>query len=209
MASDIDTGINRDFPIAGQDNDTQGFRDNFSVIQSSFVAAKTEIETLQDETAKTTSSNSFNNFNIVDANLINVTNQGVLGQIDGFERHNIEFGTNGYTHFLKLSSDKEIQLSGFPNTSDEQGYCKTGTLNIFLDNTADTAEQRLITFTRSANEFSSSDNFYLGTGFTDSSYTIEAGEMILIRVDFIITSERTIFIKEEENYTKGNVNINV
>ena len=36
MASNIiSTTINENFPIAGQDNDSQGFRDNFNVIKTS------------------------------------------------------------------------------------------------------------------------------------------------------------------------------
>ena len=47
MASNInDTAVNSDYPIAGVDNDSQGFRDNFSTIKTNFVAAKAEIETL-------------------------------------------------------------------------------------------------------------------------------------------------------------------
>ena len=53
MASNInDTGVNKDYPVAGQDNDSQGFRDNFNVIKDNFVAAKSEIETLQTTTAQ-------------------------------------------------------------------------------------------------------------------------------------------------------------
>lgn len=39
--------INGGFPIAGQDNDSQGFRDNFTYILSNFAAAKSELEDLQ------------------------------------------------------------------------------------------------------------------------------------------------------------------
>ena len=40
MASNInDTGVNANYPVAGQENDSQGFRDNVSVISSNFVAA--------------------------------------------------------------------------------------------------------------------------------------------------------------------------
>jgi len=50
MASTINTtNIDTDFPIAGQDNDSQGFRDNFTNINTNFEAAKTEIEALQDK----------------------------------------------------------------------------------------------------------------------------------------------------------------
>lgn len=48
MASNINTTtINTSYPIAGQDNDSQGFRDNFSNTNSNFVAAKAEIEDIQ------------------------------------------------------------------------------------------------------------------------------------------------------------------
>lgn len=39
--------INGGYPIAGQDNDSQGFRDNFTYILNNFATAKSEIEDLQ------------------------------------------------------------------------------------------------------------------------------------------------------------------
>lgn len=48
MASNIvDTTIDETYPVAGVDNDSQGFRDNFNIIKSNFVAAKAEITELQ------------------------------------------------------------------------------------------------------------------------------------------------------------------
>jgi hypothetical protein len=38
--------INENFPVAGQDNDTQVFRDNFDTIKTSLSAAKTEVDEL-------------------------------------------------------------------------------------------------------------------------------------------------------------------
>jgi len=60
MASNIvpDT-IDDAYPVAGQDNDSQGFRDNFNIIKTNFTYAKSEIETLQDDTAKTNADNVF------------------------------------------------------------------------------------------------------------------------------------------------------
>ena len=52
MASNINpTNINITYPIAGQDNDTQGFRDNFSNIKNNFLVAATEISALQTTSA--------------------------------------------------------------------------------------------------------------------------------------------------------------
>jgi len=50
MASTItnySSAINIQFPIAGADNDSQGFRTNFSQIQSALKVASTEISELQ------------------------------------------------------------------------------------------------------------------------------------------------------------------
>ena len=48
MASNINpTNINGAYPIAGQDNDSQGFRDNFTNIRTNLTHTKTELEDLQ------------------------------------------------------------------------------------------------------------------------------------------------------------------
>lgn len=48
MTSQIDyQSIDKTYPVAGKDNDSQGFRDNFDVIQRNFQRAKEELEDLQ------------------------------------------------------------------------------------------------------------------------------------------------------------------
>ena len=48
MASLVNpSNINGNFPIAGQDNDSQGFRDNFTNIRNNFTFIKAEVEDLQ------------------------------------------------------------------------------------------------------------------------------------------------------------------
>lgn len=60
MTSEITyLGINENFPVAGQDNDTQVFRDNFSTIKRSLNSAQTEITDLQNNTAKLNEENNF------------------------------------------------------------------------------------------------------------------------------------------------------
>jgi hypothetical protein len=50
MASSIIAStIDDTYPVAGQDNDSQGFRDNFNIIKTNFVEAKSNIEDLQDK----------------------------------------------------------------------------------------------------------------------------------------------------------------
>jgi len=50
MASNINTtSIDTAYPVAGQDNDSQGFRDNLTNINDNFTEAKSEIEDLQNK----------------------------------------------------------------------------------------------------------------------------------------------------------------
>ena len=41
------TNIDGAYPVAGQDNDSQGFRDNFSQIKTQLTTAGTEITAIQ------------------------------------------------------------------------------------------------------------------------------------------------------------------
>lgn len=52
--------IDETFPVAGQDNDSQGFRDNFSIIKDGLATAASEITDLQNNTAKLNDDNNFN-----------------------------------------------------------------------------------------------------------------------------------------------------
>lgn len=51
--------IDQDFPVAGQDNESQGFRDNFSAIKDTLEYAEDEIISLQETTTKLDIRNEF------------------------------------------------------------------------------------------------------------------------------------------------------
>ena len=62
MSSNINTiaaNIDATFPVAGQDNPSQGFRDNFSTIKLAFSTATTEISNLQLNAVQIDQSNDF------------------------------------------------------------------------------------------------------------------------------------------------------
>lgn len=70
MTSAIQTSnIDESYPIAGQDNNSQGFRDNFSAIKTALTVAGGEITTLQNNTAKLNASNAFNGVLLEDAEI--------------------------------------------------------------------------------------------------------------------------------------------
>lgn len=54
------TTIDEAFPVAGRDNDSQGFRDNFTVIKTALTTASTEITGLQAGAARIDGTNDFN-----------------------------------------------------------------------------------------------------------------------------------------------------
>jgi hypothetical protein len=68
MASNIVPGnVDGTFPTAGQDNSSQGFRDNFTAIKNNFTESKTEIEALQTNKASLNASSDFNNNEVLQA----------------------------------------------------------------------------------------------------------------------------------------------
>ena len=53
--------INVNFPVAGEDNDSQGFRSNFSRIQNAFLSASKELTELQINSVSLSEQNDFSN----------------------------------------------------------------------------------------------------------------------------------------------------
>lgn len=76
MASNISTtGLDELYPVAGIDNDSQGFRDNFANIKTNLGHAATEITALQNGVARVDGNNDFNGNEIYDANFRGITHE--------------------------------------------------------------------------------------------------------------------------------------
>ena len=139
--------INENFPVAGQDNDTQVFRDNFDTIKTNFSAAKTEITDLQDNAARTDGDNDFL-YNIVGS----VTLQDAYlrkkdyGAAIVAGTQDISFKQAMY-HVVKFGANTSLSFSEFPTGAvDATGLGQIGkaTLELYGDGTT-----RTITFTTS------------------------------------------------------------
>ena len=63
----VSSTINENFPVAGEDNNSVGFRNNFSYIKTGLATAAGEITALQATTAKTNADNDFNGVKIENA----------------------------------------------------------------------------------------------------------------------------------------------
>ena len=76
--------INGNYPIAGQDNDSQGFRDNFTNIKNNFYYIKSEVEDLQNKAILKTAlagSTLNNDFQSSQVKNIQTKNQRLMEQI--------------------------------------------------------------------------------------------------------------------------------
>jgi hypothetical protein len=134
--------INENFPVAGQDNDTQVFRDNFDTIKTSLRSAQTEITDLQDNTAKLNEDNDFNNSLILNAvlqfNKERRVDGGVIAEALGAPL-NIDF-ENGSYQIYRFGVNSDIEFVNFPTNSNPlltPGVGKV-TLELYGDGTART-----------------------------------------------------------------------
>jgi len=138
MASNIVPGnIDGTYPKAGQDNSSQGFRNNFSAIKDNFTEAKTEIEAMQSNKANLDSSNNFSGNTIQNAVLKDigqtVYNHGTVSSGSVTLNHE-----NGNFQTLTITADTTFAFLNFPTT---------GTLGrIILDITVSPTSTGILTF---------------------------------------------------------------
>lgn len=113
MASNINTaGIDADYPVAGVDNDSQGFRDNFDEIKTNLDHAKLEIEDLQDNVARTDVETSFINNTIKDVNIENFTETFTVHNSIS-EQEELDYALATY-HKINVTKDTTLILTNWP-----------------------------------------------------------------------------------------------
>ena len=137
MASNITPGnIDGTYPKAGQDNSSQGFRDNFTEIKTNFTTAATEITALQANKASLNASSDFSNNEVTRAKLKNnsetVYAHGSVSDGSVTLNHG-----NGHYQTLTITADTTFAFSNFP----------TGALGrIILDITVAPTSTGILTF---------------------------------------------------------------
>jgi hypothetical protein len=135
--------IDQDFPVAGQDNDTQGFRENFTVIKDSLTGAAGYIATLQDETAKTNTANNFQGNNILNANLVQVSDEAQVTAVPNTASTKIlDFEQAAY-YDLTFEINTTISFTNFPGDSSDT---KHGKMVVILRKATTAATDPQITF---------------------------------------------------------------
>jgi hypothetical protein len=125
--------INANFPIAGQDNDTQTFRDNFDTIKSNFTSAQEEITDLQLYSAKTNTDNDFNNNEISKTVLRNTMFKKFDGGIITLPttQLTVDYENGGYQVF-RFSANMNIDFQNLPENSSASGPIGCGKITLEL-----------------------------------------------------------------------------
>jgi len=127
MASTINTNnIDTAYPVAGQDNDSQGFRDNFTNIKTNLDSAKDEIEDLQNKAILKSAlvGDTLDN-DMAGAPISNALTSGfhhtvhTVNNLSG--TYNIDTASADYYN-LSLNGPLTISFTNFPGTTVESEY---------------------------------------------------------------------------------------
>jgi hypothetical protein len=118
MSSINPNNINGQFPIAGQDNDSQGFRDNFTNVRNNLTFAKAEIDALeQNAILKTalpgiTLNNEMNNTQLKGVQALRFTetirNLAAAGSTVNW--------ADGHFQYFELTTNTILTLTGWPTS---------------------------------------------------------------------------------------------
>ena len=150
MTSNINyLSINENFPVAGQDNDTQVFRDNFDTIKTNFRYAKEDIESLQNNTGGLNctengsgTGSDFGKRTVENALLIKTAYQFQDKGIVSAATIDIDWEGGSYQKFV-ISSDKNMSFSNFAEPDDDVTNKRAG--NAIIELECDSVD-RTITF---------------------------------------------------------------
>jgi hypothetical protein len=171
--------INEDFPVLGEDNDTQVFRDNFDSIKQNFRIAQEEIADLQENTPRTDIDSNFNNNIVQNAVFRNSPDAKLDGGNITVNVLTIDY-QNGNYQIFSFNQNTVINFINFPNDSSITPAIGKITLEMYSSDGA----PKTITFgTTQGNVLKKSSNFP-STVVVDSleNNATNAGNPIIIEV---------------------------
>lgn len=105
MSNIITNTIDTAFPVAGQDNSSEGFHNNYSAIKTALNTAASEITTLQTNSVSKITNNDFG-LN----NLSNAVIQNILLKVNPSGTTTIDFNNSAY-HKIVINSNTSITVS--------------------------------------------------------------------------------------------------
>ena len=216
MTSAIITNtITTDYPVAGQDNDSQGFRDNFTAIKAGLVEAASELTALQ--TVAILSADLATQTTPVVNNLLGSTISNALYNQFSGKFVPITQSASSVPNYLTISADftagavqqfnikytgTQINFANWPVNNTPVGNNYYSVLRIILSNVSSPQVSTAITFGASLGGVikvatgdtlltQSSSNATMTLGTTGLTYVIEA---------WTVNSGATVFMKSSSTY---------
>jgi hypothetical protein len=105
--------IDESFPVQGQDNPSQGFRNNFFYIKQGLATAQVEITDLENITAKLNEDNDFDG-HLIEHVRVNKVYESFYGQTDGGV--NVEADIDiASIQKITFTSNSTLKITGWPN----------------------------------------------------------------------------------------------
>lgn len=209
MASSINpNNIDGAYPVAGQDNNSQGFRDNFTNIKVNFQYAEDEINDLQTNVvlkAALTGGSVDNNMNggtIYNVNL-NDTSTTRTVQSTGSGTVTINYAAGGY-HTISTSGSVTLAFSNWPAA----GYYGEVIVAVTVNSTAHTltipaAVTQGLTGIQGLNAstitFRATGTYVFSFASSDAGTTITMNDLVRPRATF----SNPLFLASSENLTSG------
>jgi len=209
MASSINpNNIDGAYPVAGQDNNSQGFRDNFTNIKVNFQYAEDEINDLQTNVvlkAALTGGSVDNNLNggtIYNVNL-NDTSTTRTVQSTGSGTVTINYAAGGY-HTISTSGSVTLAFSNWPAA----GYYGEVIVAVTVNSTAHTltipaAVTQGLTgiqgLSGSIITFRATGTYVFSFASSDAGTTITMNDLVRPRATF----SNPLFLNSSENLTSG------
>jgi hypothetical protein len=148
--------INGDYPVAGQDNDTQGFRDNFGNIKTALSVTKNEINLLQDNAVLKATVDGENDpvtNNMGGSTISNgILTQMATGTIAGViaaDTINVNSSTAGF-YYATVNADTTLQFTGWPTWA-TAGTPACISVKVFIKAGTSGTTNRIITVAAGAN----------------------------------------------------------
>jgi hypothetical protein len=134
MASQINPNdIDGAYPVAGQDNNSQGFRDNFTNTKTNFTYAANEITALQTNGVFNNQDNNLNNYDIAAVNLNDVsTNRIAIATTTGAIA--VNYASGQYQTIGTTTGSISLSFTNFPAS----GYYGSVCIRITVGSTAHT-----------------------------------------------------------------------
>lgn len=209
MASSINpNNIDGAYPVAGQDNNSQGFRDNFTNIKVNFQYAEDEINDLQNnvvlKAALTGGSvnNDMSGGTIYNVNLNDVsTTRTILSTGSGTVT--VNFASSGY-QTISTSGSVTLAFTNFPAA----GYYGEVIVAITVNSTAHTVTlPAAVTqgttgiqgLSSSTITFAATGTYVFSFGSSDGGSTITMNDLVRPRATF----SNPLFLNSSENLTNG------